>query len=256
MPKAVDITGQRFGRLIARERAADLIYSGRPFTAWRCDCDCGASSVATASGLMRGLTKSCGCLRRETGKFKAVDLTGERFGRLTVVRRVGSRHGKALWACDCDCGTRGHETTQNQLQRGHAQSCGCFREEFLTLGPKKCQTGRQPQVVPITFPIPETLHHNPFVNEVMRRRYEYRWQRIEFEARQIERGNWKEPKRVTFVRRDDRGRPIIPLDLRGMMRERGAERRAQVEDTPASFNTGSSLADRVRVLTDEEWSRL
>jgi len=256
MPKAVDITGQRFGRLITRERAADLIYSGRPFTAWRCDCDCGASSVATASGLIRGLTKSCGCLRRETGKFKAVDLTGERFGRLTVVRRVGSRHGKALWACDCDCGTRGHETTQNQLQRGHAQSCGCFREEFLTLGPKKCHTGRQPQVVPITFPIPETLHHNPFVNEVMRRRYEYRWQRVEFEARQIERGNWKEPKRVTFVPRDDRGRPIIPLDLRGMMRERGAERRAQVEDTPASFNTGSSLADRVRVLTDEEWARL
>jgi hypothetical protein len=206
--------------------------------------------------MTRGLTKSCGCLRRETGKFKAVDLTGERFVRLTVVRRVGSRHGKALWACDCDCGTRGHETTQNQLQRGHAQSCGCFREEFLTLGPKKCQTGRQPQAVPITFPIPETLHHNPFVNEVMRRRYEYRWQRVEFEARQIERGNWKEPKRVTFVPRDDRGRPIIPLDLRGMMRERGAERRAQVEDTPASFNTGSSLADRVRVLTDEEWARL
>lgn len=254
MPKAVDITGQRFGRLIARERAADVIYSGRPFTAWRCDC--GASSVATASRLTRGLTKSCGCLRRETGKFKAVDLTGERFGRLTVVRRVGSRHGKALWACDCDCGTRGHDTTQNQLQRGHAQSCGCFREEFLTLGPKKCQTGRQPQAVPITFPIPETLHHNPFVNEVMRRRYEYRWQRVEFEARQIERGNWKEPKRVTFVPRVDRGRPIIPLDLRGMMRERGAERRAQVEDTPASFNTGSSLADRVRVLTDEEWARL
>jgi hypothetical protein len=74
--------------------------------------------------------------------------------------------------------------------------------------------------------------------------------------RQIERGNWKEPKRVIFVLRVDRGRPIICLDLRGMMRERGAERRAQVEDTPASFNTGSSLADRVRVLTDEEWASL
>jgi hypothetical protein len=40
------------------------------------------------------------------------------------------------------------------------------------------------------------------------------------------------------------------------MRERGAERRAQVEDTPASFNTDSSLAGRVRVLTDEEWAAL
>ena len=262
MPKAVDITGQRFGRLIARERAADLIYSGRPFTAWRCDCDCGASSVATASGLTRGLSKSCGCLRRETGKFKAVDLTGERFGRLTVVRRVGSRHGKALWACDCDCGTRGHETTQNQLQRGHAQSCGCFREEFLTLGPKKCQTGRQPQVVPITFPIPETLHHNPFVNEVMRRRYEYRWQRVEFEARQIERGKWKAPQHTPFMPVDDSGNRIEKLELHSLARARNAPVRVPrksltpIPEAPASFNTGSLLADRVRVLTDEEWERL
>lgn len=90
----------------------------------------------------------------------------------------------------------------------------------------------------------------------MRRRYRFRWERVEFEVRQIERGNWKEAKRVTFVPRDDRGRPIIPLDLRRMMRDRGAERRAQVEDTPASWNTGSSLADRVRVLTPEEWAKL
>jgi hypothetical protein len=107
MPRMLDITGRRFGRLVARERAADLIYSGRPFTAWRCDCDCGASSVATASGLTRGLTKSCGCLRRETGKFKTLNITGQRYGRLTVVKRVGSRNGKALWSCDCDCGTLG-----------------------------------------------------------------------------------------------------------------------------------------------------
>jgi hypothetical protein len=38
--------------------------------------------------------------------------------------------------------------------------------------------------------------------------------------------------------------------------DRGTERRAQVEDPPASWNTGSSLADRVRVLTPEEWARL
>jgi hypothetical protein len=41
-----------------------------------------------------------------------------------------------------------------------------------------------------------------------------------------------------------------------MMRDRDAERRAQFEDTPASWNTGSSLADCVRVLTPEEWAKL
>lgn len=43
---------------------------------------------------------------------------------------------------------------------------------------------------------------------------------------------------------------------RARLRDRAAERRAQVEDTPASWNTGSSLADRVHVLTSEEWAKL
>ena len=32
------------------------------------------------------------------------DLTGEKFGRLTVVERVGRRKGFALWQCVCECG--------------------------------------------------------------------------------------------------------------------------------------------------------
>ena len=266
MPRMVDITGQRFGRLVARERAADLIYSGRPFTAWRCDCDCGASSVATASGLTRGLTKSCGCLRRETGKFKTVDITGRRFGRLIVVKRVGSRSGKALWACDCDCGTRGHETTQNQLQRGHAQSCGCLREEFLNLGIRKAMMPMfRPKAVKITYPIPETPYpgKSEFFNQVQRRMLQLRWERVELESRQIESGKWKEPERIPFVPLDHDGNVIPKLDLKALARAKAARAREipvtkveEIRDIPASYNTGSSLADRVRIVTDEEWARL
>lgn len=260
--KAIDLTGQRFGRLVARERAADIVYSGRPFTAWRCECECGSSSVATASGLTRGLTKSCGCLRRDTGKFKIVDLAGQRFGRLTVAKRVGSRNGKALWACDCDCGTCGHETTQNQLQRGHAQSCGCLRSEWLMLGARKAAMPMfRPKAVKIIYPVPENLHPNPFVNEVMRRMMQFKWERVEFEARQIERGNWKEPEHTPFIPVDDQRSRIEKIDLRALARAKQAEVRAQqarvhVPDVPASYCVGSSLADRVRVLTDEEWARL
>jgi hypothetical protein len=262
----LDITGQRFGRLVARERAADLIYSSRPFTAWRCDCDCGASSVATASGLTRGLTKSCGCLRRETGKFKAIDITGQRFGRLIVVKRVGSRSGKALWACDCDCGTHGHETTQNQLQRGHAQSCGCLREEFLNLGIRKAMMPMfRPKAVKITYPIPEIPYpgKSEFFNQVQRRMLHFRWERVEHEAKMIERGTWKEPQRKPFMPPDDYGYVIPKLDLRALAREKNARAREipvkrveGIRDIPASYNTGSSLTDRVRVVTDEEWARL
>jgi hypothetical protein len=260
--KAVDLTGQRFVRLVARERAADRIYSGRPFTAWRCDCDCGGSSVATVSGLTRGLTKSCGCLRSESGKFKTLDITGQRYGRLTVVKRVGSRNGKALWSCDCDCGARGHETTQNQLQRGHAQSCGCLCEEFLNLGIRKAMMPMfRPKAVKITYPVPENLHPNPFVNEVMRRMMQFKWERVEFEARQIERGKWKEPEHIPFIPVDESGNRIKKIDLRALARVKKSEVRAQqarvqVPEVPASYCVGSSLADRVRVLTPEEWDRL
>ena len=36
---------------------------------------------------------------------RLIDLTGQRFGKLTVVRRDGSdKHGHSTWLCKCDCG--------------------------------------------------------------------------------------------------------------------------------------------------------
>jgi len=59
------------------------------------------------------------------GSPRVKDLTGRRFGRLTVVRRNGaSNAGKALWLCRCDCG--GSKTTLSaSLLRGRTTSCGC-----------------------------------------------------------------------------------------------------------------------------------
>lgn len=36
---------------------------------WYCLCECGTKKVVTSEALLRGDTKSCGCLRRETVKF-------------------------------------------------------------------------------------------------------------------------------------------------------------------------------------------
>jgi len=63
------------------------------------------------------------------GKFK--DLTGLKFGRLTVVERADNdKHGYACWCCRCDCG---NEVTVigNDLKRGHSTSCGCLKKEKL-----------------------------------------------------------------------------------------------------------------------------
>jgi hypothetical protein len=56
---------------------------------------------------------------------KAVDISGQRFGRLVVTRRVGAaadRH--SLWLCRCDCGND-HTVNRKHLRDGQIKSCGC-----------------------------------------------------------------------------------------------------------------------------------
>jgi hypothetical protein len=63
---------------------------------------------------------------------KLIDLTGQKYGRLTVVCRNGSNESKrALWLCKCECG---NEITVigDLLRNGHVQSCGCLRPDVIT----------------------------------------------------------------------------------------------------------------------------
>lgn len=57
-----DITGKKFGRLLAEERT-HVLSSGVKKSAYRCLCDCGNSTVVMRNSLIQGNTKSCGCLR-------------------------------------------------------------------------------------------------------------------------------------------------------------------------------------------------
>lgn len=61
--------------------------------------------------------------------MKALDLTGQRFGRLVAKSRGPANKFKhSTWHCVCDCGTETVTETQ-KLRSGHSQSCGCaFRE--------------------------------------------------------------------------------------------------------------------------------
>ena len=55
---ALDITGMRFGRLVAIRRVDNI---GKK-TAWECVCDCGKHTVTKTDYLRHGKTQSCGCL--------------------------------------------------------------------------------------------------------------------------------------------------------------------------------------------------
>ncbi|MCK4528218.1 hypothetical protein KAW18_12675 [candidate division WOR-3 bacterium] len=156
MSKRLDLTGQRFTRLLVIEFA----YVKNQATYWRCLCDCGNTVIVCCVNL-KGSTKSCGCLRKEkhskerrrvtseslkgrvfTEKHKRkiseahrgkniIDLTGKRFGRLIVKEEAGrNKQDRITWLCKCDCGNEkviaGHD-----LQNGGTKSCGCYKEELM-----------------------------------------------------------------------------------------------------------------------------
>jgi hypothetical protein len=63
--------------------------------------------------------------------FNVVDMTGQTFGRLTAIRRVGtSPDRKALWFCNCSCGDT-TVATGKDMRSGHVQSCGCLISEGI-----------------------------------------------------------------------------------------------------------------------------
>lgn len=61
--------------------------------------------------------------------MRPLDLTGQRYGRLTAVEYTGRYCGKIrLWLCRCDCGQL-CEVMLNNLRSGHTQSCGCLSRD-------------------------------------------------------------------------------------------------------------------------------
>ena len=118
-------TREKYGRLTPVRKLEG--YGGR--NVWECRCDCGNLCHVRMSNLKSGHTKSCGCLRKEKQKKKFHDLTGMRFGKLTVINFVSQKSGgPSLWNCRCDCGNMTQQYGPN-LRRGLVVSCGCVRRE-------------------------------------------------------------------------------------------------------------------------------
>ena len=125
---AVNLTGQRFGRLVAlyplEERKNNKII-------WHCHCDCGQECEVCSAYLLNGSTKSCGCLKKENAKImgmnNAKDLTYWRFGYLVALHPTKQRLSNGIiWECQCDCGNK-HFASASDLIRGKIKSCGCQR---------------------------------------------------------------------------------------------------------------------------------
>ena len=120
------LVGKVFGRLTVKN--LDHVRSkGRTF--WKCECICGSSCIVSAAHLNSGHTSSCGCFMREqTSKSNFVDLSGMKFGNLTVLIHKGvGQGGKYKWECKCECGNN-TIVYGDSLVQGLTKSCGCARQ--------------------------------------------------------------------------------------------------------------------------------
>ncbi len=123
MPRYKDITGQRFGKLVAIEPTEKR--EGNGSVVWKCQCDCGNVTYVSQNTLR--IQRSCGC-----EAIRLDDLTGKRFGRLTVVKLIGydKKSNRTKWECVCDCGNR-TVVGASDLKSGNTKSCGCLAREAI-----------------------------------------------------------------------------------------------------------------------------
>lgn len=119
--RRVDITGQRFGRLVVLSMDADYVSpSGHRLSRCLCKCDCGNTITVNMSGLVAGTTKSCGCIKNTAGllkdnkelveryDFERNSETGIDFETLTARSSV-----KVWWKCK-ECGNSWLATIASQ----------------------------------------------------------------------------------------------------------------------------------------------
>lgn len=115
--KAIDLTGQRFGKWTVVREIEERDKHGRAM--WECRCDCDELRDVPGTLLSRGQSKSCGCVRKR-------DLIGQSFGNWTVVSETPHRTKDRgiIWKCQCTCGEI-KDVASIYLINGDSTSCGC-----------------------------------------------------------------------------------------------------------------------------------
>lgn len=118
--------GQRIGRSVVIDPDILIPESGgrQNRRGARLRCECGKEYERQLTSLFRGPDPSCGC-----SGGRLADRAGQRFGKLTAIRRVESsaqKRGTVRWLCVCDCGNEVIAAGAD-LVRGHTKSCGCMR---------------------------------------------------------------------------------------------------------------------------------
>ena len=122
--------GKKFNNLTVIDKApARISPSGRVVQQLVCRCDCGKEREVSISSLRSNYVKTCG--KCDLTGSRLIDLTGQQFGKLIVVKRVENYVSpKGLkfsqWLCKCNCGNE-CIVRSIHLRTGYVQSCGCLK---------------------------------------------------------------------------------------------------------------------------------
>lgn len=126
--------GEKFNKLTVvslKDKIRNPSPNARGFIyIYECLCECGNTSFVRKGNLKSGHTVSCGCFIKEKARKymeSKYQLSGEKFGRLTVLERSWSSE-YFVWNCLCDCGEITQAST-DYLKAGKKLSCGCFQKE-------------------------------------------------------------------------------------------------------------------------------
>ena len=132
MGKKIDITGQRFGKWTVLGQSPQRSAGGT--VKWICKCDCGTIKNVDGTSLRKNKSTNCGCEnKKRLAKLNAPDLIGQKFDRLTVIKKSTERNNnRILWECQCDCGNTCLKTTTYLHRSDFFHSCGCYGKEQIT----------------------------------------------------------------------------------------------------------------------------
>ena len=122
---ALDIKGQKFGNLTAIKPTRKT----KTQRYWLFKCDCGDEKEIPLGSIesKKHPTTSCGCKTKKHYK----DVAGQKFGRLTAIKRTARKNNQTFWLFKCDCGNEKEIALHSvNCKKGKTKSCGCLNREI------------------------------------------------------------------------------------------------------------------------------
>lgn len=117
-----NLEGQTYNKLTFIKRVESP--KGRSDIFWEVECECGTHKRYSASEIIRGRKKDCGC-SRETKQY-----IGQQYNNLTLIQKSNrKRRGRFLWKCLCTCGNITYQELSNIIA-GRIKTCGTRRNHL------------------------------------------------------------------------------------------------------------------------------